>query len=151
MSILFVDDDELRTLPLREGLVQVGGFEVSFTASPIEAVKEFEENFSKYEMTIVDIMMPHYDEAEYKEFALAGHFPNNYDGWYTGLKVIEKLLRVCSSRNMSTPIVVLTCVEDVEKYLDAMKLKVARVLHKPIYLSDFLREVRDVIKSTSKE
>lgn len=147
MDILFIDDDIIRTEPLRESLKVLGGFDVLHFRTPYEGVEKFKENPESFHAVIVDIMLPHYNMPEYRDFSIPRYFSNNIDGMFTGLKVLIQFREIMNEKNIKIPLIVLTCIEDIYKYLNELNLKVDRILIKPIFLADFIREVKDVVQS----
>jgi len=147
MKILFIDDDDIRTKPLREGLVGLGGYEVVFIRTPELAVEKFEENPGDFQAIVVDIMLPHYDIPEYRDFTIPKYFSNNYDGMFTGLRILLQFRGIMKEKKIEIPLIVLTCIGDIEKYLNELSLKVNKILLKPISLTDFLVEIKNVLSA----
>lgn len=145
MSILFIDDDDIRTRPLRENLIVFGGFDVVFVQTPDGAVKKFDENPGGFQAVVVDIMMQHYNISEYRDFTIPKYFSSNSDGMYTGLLVLQQLQKIMDDKNLKVPVIVLSCIEDIAKYLSELNLKVDRILLKPIFLGEFMKEVKNVV------
>lgn len=147
MRILFVDDDDIRTKPLREALTVLKGYHVEHIQTPHGAVEMFNKDPRRFKAVIVDIMLPHYEIPEYKEFAIAKYDITNNDGMYTGLEVLRQLRNIIHEKKVDVPLIVLTCIQDIEKYLNELKLNVSKILLKPIFLADFVREVSDVVSA----
>ncbi|MCP4568218.1 MAG: response regulator transcription factor [FCB group bacterium] len=144
MNILFIDDDELRTRPLNDALKHAG-HSVTFEQIPLNGKRLFEENPDKFDVIVIDIMMPHHDIPAYRDFAIPKFFPSNHDGMFTGLKLYSELEAIKIANNLDTYVIILTCVSDIEKYTKAIDLTPSKILFKPIYIDDFIREVGDVI------
>ncbi|MCP4583218.1 MAG: response regulator transcription factor [candidate division Zixibacteria bacterium] len=143
MKVLFIDDDELRTRPLRQGLKEFCQFEVTYVRSPLEAIEKFRNQPDSFRAIVIDIMIPHLDIPEYKEFAIPEYFNNNYDGFYTGLKIYLNLQDLMNTNEISIPVIILTAIEDIKKYIDALTLKPAKIIIKPVYLTKFIEEIND--------
>lgn len=156
MKVLFIDDDDIRTKPLRQGLALLGGYSVNFVLTPQDAVKIFEDDSNPIDAVIVDIMMPHYDINDFRDFSIPGKFSNNQDGMYTGLQLICIFQQIMKTRNRKTPIIILTCIDEIDEYLKSL-LSDGRLLYmpdavfiKPIFLAEFVTEVDNAITSHSR-
>lgn len=147
MKILFVDDDDFRTKPLRDELTDFAQYEIVLVKTPKEAVEKFKEFFYTFDAVIVDIMLPHCDIPDYKNFTIPRYFASNNEGIYTGLKVLVQFYDIMQHNNRYVPVIVLTCIGDIKKYLDELNIKVNATLLKPILPADFRKEVRNVFVS----
>ena len=80
MRILFIDDDDVRTKAIREGLEVLGGYEVVFIRVPNIGVETFKKDPNSFSVVVVDIMLPHYEIPEYRDFKLE-NFKFHGDGF----------------------------------------------------------------------
>ncbi|MCX6827753.1 MAG: hypothetical protein NT002_00475 [candidate division Zixibacteria bacterium] len=144
MNILFIDDDDIRTAPLREGLPSMGDYSVTHIRNPIESIEIFGTDPKQFQLIVVDIMMPHYAAPEYRDFSIPKYFQDNNDGIYTGLKVLMQLEAIMIQWSISIPIIVLTHIPDVNKYITelvasgALLKRPSAVLIKPVFIKDFV-------------
>ncbi len=143
MNILFVDDDELRTRPLRVSLNSIDHHEVIFIQNPEEAKKEFEKRCKDIDLAIVDIMLPHYGVPAYRDFSIPKYFPSNHDGMFTGLKLAVELTEIMKRQKHIIPLIILSCIYNIELYNKEIALKPTSILVKPILLANFLEEVKN--------
>ena len=143
MKILFIDDDDLRTSALREGLM-LEGYDVKYVQTPHEAVKEVKKYANQYKLIIIDIMLPHYNKPIYKEFSIPKYFPDNHTGIYTGIMLFKEIEEILNERQLKIPVVILTAFDNVDKYFDDLQLYPTKYLYKPIDLDNFINEVNIV-------
>lgn len=150
MRILFIDDDELRTRALREGLELFGGHQIVHEKSPNGGVERFQAEINRFDLVILDIMLPHYNIAEYRKFAVAKYFTDNENAMYTGLLVFQKLFNLMRNRQVHVPIVVLTYVKEVDRMLDELNLQPLKLVYKPVKLKVFVKEIQDAMTQARK-
>ena len=146
MKLLFIDDDDLRTRSLREGLESIGGFDVEFIQEIDEALEFFKENIKAIDVVTLDIMMPHKDIPEYKKFVIKKYFSNNKDGTFTGLKLMEQIHEIMENEKLKIPFIILSVVPRIELYVKELSAKPAKFLKKPIGPRKLTEEVNDVLR-----
>ena len=137
MKILFVDDDEPRTRALREGLAGFGEYEVVHVRTPQAAITAFASDDS-WSGIVLDIMLPHYDLPEYRDFVVPGVAADNRLAFYTGLRVLQRCDQIMTERGKPCPVIILTHVQHIEQALRALGLSVAELVFKPVSLGEFL-------------
>ena len=118
-KILIVDDEEKIRELLKLNLI-VGGYEVNEASNGLEALEKIEN--SKYDLVILDIMMPKLD----------------------GYEVAERL-------NNSVPIIFLSAKDSVLDKVKGLKLGVEDYITKPFETIELLARVENVIRRNSKE
>lgn len=151
MYVLFIDDDNARTKSLREGMEVLGNYEIDFAADPMTALDLYRKNSGKYKAVIIDIMMPHYGIAEYTEFRINGFFDSNGDGMYTGLRLIMQIKDIMKENETYIPIIVLTCLRDIEEMLHAINVEVVGIIYKPVMLAPFVARVTEIVGNKNKK
>ena len=151
MAILFIEDDEFRSMALREGLSIIGGYEVDFVESAHKAVLMFSKTPYRYELIITDILMPHNNQPVYRDFSIDNLFSDNRKGMYTGFKVILQIKAICKKLEIEPKIMVHSNIDDktIAKILKTINVNVSRIIAKPRNLEYFLKEVKDVLQNSS--
>ena len=149
MAILFADDDDFMTKPIREKLQVFESHEIVYAKEPVKALDEFASNPSRFEAIVLDIMMPHCDVDEYKGFSIPRYFPSNPRGRYTGLKLLLQIREITGKGEepTETPIIILTAVnrKDIENYLKELNVEVDAVVNKPVLPTEFAEILKGVI------
>ena len=124
-NILFIDDDYKRASSHIEFL-KFGGYGVKAISAAHEALKEFENNKDKYDIIILDIMLPPSDSMTREETEFGRH---------TGLILLKKI-REISKR---IPIIILTVSNDIKIQEKAIELGADEYLLKPKLPSELIR------------
>jgi len=130
-NILFIDDDYKR-LSSHFEMLRIQGYTVNAVTSAKEALEEFRENKDKYDLIILDIMMPK-DEFTREETSF---------GRTTGLVLLKKFREISEE----IPIIVLTVLRDPTIMEKAQKLGVNEYLLKPQLPSQLAEAIERVSK-----
>ena len=120
-KILVIDDEEIVTKSLLK-LLSKEGYSVVVTRSGKEGIEKVKE--VDFDLIICDVRMPELD----------------------GIETIKQI-RACleKSNKKKTPEIVITGYADVNKYEEAIHLKVEEYLHKPFDNAEFLQMVRKTV------
>ena len=132
MRILWIDDDEWKSLPLKETL-ELHGHEIRFCPDCEEGYKELQKNPENYDVLMLDVMMPPSSMFENKD---------NNSGDITGLLFYKHIRNSLKE----LPILIYTVVRDVallNKYLcDDNK---AAWLNKPASAESIITKINNLI------
>ncbi len=121
-NILVVDDEKL-ILDMITIELEKQGFKVTATSSSKEAIKLLE--LAKYDLVLVDLMMPH----------------------ITGLEMLQMI----KERHPETPVIVITAYGSIETAVKAMKLGAYDYLTKPFSSDEFLIIVNKAIEFSKNQ
>ena len=120
-NILVIDDEELITKSLLK-LLGAEGYKVSAARSGKEAIEK--SKGEDFDLIISDVRMPRLD----------------------GIETIKEIRAYLKKSNKKTiPEILITGYADIDKYKEAIDLKVADYLHKPFEKADLLRVVQKAI------
>jgi len=144
--ILFLDDENIRTKPLRYALEDTGDYEVDYFRAPHEALKAFESDPKRYSLLIIDIMMPNFGIKELADFEIPEIQESNEGGMITGLAVLVKLREIMKNADYVIPIIILTAREDIEKHLKYLKIQPDKIIYRPVYYNDFIVGIKEVMR-----
>jgi DNA-binding response OmpR family regulator len=132
MKILWIDDDEWRSKPLKDSL-ELYDWEINFYSDYEKSYNDFEKIHAFYQAVIIDIMMPP-----------GKMFKNENDnvGTITGLLLYKKIRNL----NKEIPILMYTVLRDkalLNKYINGDN-KVAW-LNKPASAEEIITKINNLI------
>ena len=120
-KILLIDDEELVTKSVSM-LLRTSGYEVAVAQSGKEALQKIKE--VDFNLIICDIRIPEMD----------------------GIEIIKQIRSCLSDLNKKPiPEILITGYADMDKYQEAMKLKVAEHLYKPFDNTVLLSTIKKLI------
>jgi CheY-like chemotaxis protein len=125
-NILFIDDDYNR-LSSHIEMLKIQGYDVKGINSAKEALEELRMKKDKYDVIILDLMMP-VDEFGVEE---------TKNGRETGLVLLGKLREI----SKDIPVIVLTVLRDPSVMEKARKLGVNEYLLKPQFPSKLIKVI----------
>ncbi len=117
-SILVVDDNPKY---LKDALPMYG-YEVSVAQDGLEALKLLKDNEDKYDLILLDVMMP------------------NMDGWDT-LKAIRN-----NPKTKSLPVIMITAVSEDQKIVSGLRIGADDYIVKPFILPNLLARIEAVLR-----
>jgi DNA-binding response OmpR family regulator len=118
MKIMIIDDDE-DILKLFSDFLSKEGFDIEPYLEPLKALKEVENNPSRYSLIITDIRMP-------------------------GISGIELIKKVCSL-NTDIKVILMSAFEINGDELT--ELKYHEHLQKPIHMRELVSTINEILKS----
>ncbi|MBN2119933.1 MAG: response regulator [Candidatus Omnitrophica bacterium] len=119
--ILLIDDEELVTKSVSM-LLKTSGYETSIAQSGKEALEKIKE--TDFNLIICDIRIPEAD----------------------GIEIIKQIRSYLNkAKKKQIPEILITGYADMEKYQEAMKLKVAEHLYKPFDNAVLLEAIKKTI------
>lgn len=120
-SVLLVDDNSKY---LKDAL-PFYGYEVKAVNDGVEALKELSMNYNKFDIILLDVMMP------------------NMNGWET-LKVIRS-----KKETKHLPVIMLTAVNDEQKMVHGLKIGADDYIIKPFVLPNLLARMEAVLRRSN--
>jgi YesN/AraC family two-component response regulator len=120
-NILLIDDEELITKSLLK-LLELKGYKVTVARSGVEAIEKVKE--TDFDLVISDVRMPEVD----------------------GIGTIKQIRAYLKKSNKKMiPEILITGYADMNKYDEAMELKVRDYLYKPFDNNELIRIVKKAI------
>ncbi|MFC1852421.1 response regulator [candidate division CSSED10-310 bacterium] len=130
--ILFIDDQALLTKPIRDILIDIGGYNVLYAMSYDEAQITIKLNIDKIKLVLIDIMMP----------AEEGHPPDDKFGLSTGLRLGQWVKQLLPD----VPIFALTVRDDIST--DELKTAgIEEIFVKPVNPQELLTKIEEYLGS----
>ena len=132
-KILWIEDDYILLKPLIEQLKR-SGYIFDYAKDKKEAIKLL--NRSKYDLIILDIILPEGEYVDYREPEL-----------YVGLSLLEYIVK---DLKIDVPIIVISVINDQKIRSEALKLGVKTYLNKgsikPSELKTLVNNMIEVVK-----
>jgi CheY-like chemotaxis protein len=122
--VLFVDDEEV-LVSLGTHILEVLGYQVTGTAQPLDALRQFAEHPDAYDVVVTDLSMP----------------------GLSGFQLAQQLLAV----RADVPIVMMSGNVGPDEQAQARRIGVRELLLKPVGMDDLNRTLARVLSATRRK